>query len=284
MSLARQKLLDPFKVRGFVDWELINESTGKVSKRGQGQARFHYLPKWFTSLLPLGQENAIVNNARSQLASALIGTSVTYPQYIALGTGTTAVAAGDTGLETVSQYDGGNDAKIANSRTLKGLYTSRIVATFTTAEGNVNIRELGLFEGNDASQNMWARVRVTINKVNTERLNVYWYIIFERRTGLAIKTGASITVGGGATGAATATTFTFPSSVTVVMIHNEAGEDVYFKFNEALTGSPPTNYDLLLVNGERFFMNNEEIEVSTVSIYKASNITLPHNALSIRGW
>tara|TARA_Y100000310_G_C20684585_1_gene818142 strand:+ start:922 stop:1845 length:924 start_codon:yes stop_codon:yes gene_type:complete len=279
--------LDPFKVKGYVDWELIDDATGKVTKHGRAWSHSRltrFLPDWIASRLPLGKENAIVNNARNQLANALIGTSVTYPEYIAIGTGTDSVAASDTALQTVSQYDGANDAKQAVSRTLKGQFTARIVAQFTTAQANVNIREVGLFEANDASQNMWARVNINVNKNETERLNIYWYLVFERRTGLAIKTGASI----GATGtivADTDSTLTFASSVTIVMITNNSGVKAYFKLNEALTGgASPTNYDFSLDNGEAYIQSDEEIEVSTIHVIMNDAFTMPDNELSVRGW
>ena len=285
--MIRQKLLDPARVKGYVHWELEDETTGKIVKRGRGRVEGRYislLPGVVTRFLRLGTENAIVDHARNQLATACIGSSVTFPQYVALGTGTTDVAASQTALATVNQYDGANDAKIANSRTLRGQYTSRIVAQFLTTEGNTTITELGLFEANDASQDMWARDRVNITKTPTERLNIYWYLVFERRTGLAIKSGASIGVTGVVT-AATDSTMTFASAATIVIIENNAGEVVYIKLNEALNhGVSPTNYDFRMANGTRVELLNEEVEVSTVHVVKPTGHAMPHNSLSIRGW
>jgi hypothetical protein len=282
----RLALVDGLEARGYVHWELVDDKTGRVTKHGEGHGErtyWKFLPKWLHSWLPLGRRNAIVNNGRARFADAFIGTSVTYPSFIALGTGTNKVAASDTGLQTVSQYDGSNDAKVANSRTLKGLYTSRITVQFATTEANINVREVGLFEANDSSQNMWARVNINVTKTSSERLNIYWYVTFERREGLAIKSGASIATSGNIADATTST-LTFASPVTIFTIHNNSGVSMYVKLNEALTGSPPTNYDFLIEDSDTIFQSDEEIEVSTVHVYKAGAVTMPHNSVSVRGW
>ena len=283
----RWNFLDQFKVRGYVDWELVDDATGKVVKRGEGTATrwwYRYIPSFLQQLLRLGTENAVVDYARNRMATAVIGTSVTYPTFIALGTGTNAVAASDTALQTVSQYDGSNDAKVASSQSLKGLYTSRIVVQFGTTEGNVTIRELGLFPANDASQNMWARVNVNIAKTSSERLNVYWYIVFERRAGLAIKTGTSIAATG-TTVANTDSTLTFASAVTIFVVHNNSGVVMYLKLNGAMTGSPPQDYDYVLQDGQSLIQSEEEVEVTTIHVYLNAAITpSTSNLLTFQGW
>lgn len=256
-----QHIVNP---RGYVRWTLTDDKTKKVIKGGRA--------------------NVITNYARQQLADAFIGTAVTFPQFVAVGTGTTTPAAADTALETLSQYDGANDAKQADSRSVRGLYTSRIVTQFITSEANITIRELGLYDAANGG-NLWARVAINVTKSNTQRFTVYWYITFERTTGVAIKSGGSI----GATGtvtAATESTLTFASAVTIVMIHNNAGEDLYFRLNQALSGeSPPVTYDFVLADGERLFLNNEEISISTVSVYGATiNGSMPLNTLAVVGW
>tara|TARA_Y100000310_G_scaffold160685_1_gene160461 strand:- start:377 stop:1291 length:915 start_codon:yes stop_codon:yes gene_type:complete len=299
LSTPKLGLREDFKVKGYVHWELIDSTSGKIVETGKGRVEersfIHRIPystlallpsrlqAWAEHFFPLGTENAIVDHARNQLATAMIGTAVTYPSFVAVGTGTTAVGASQTGLVTVSQYDGANDAKAAASRTLKGQFTSRIVTQFDTDEANVTIRELGLFEANDASTNMWARVRVTIAKTSSNRLNIYWYILFERRAGVAIKSGASI----GATGTVTSNTditLNFASAVTIVVIHNNSGVRMYVKFNAALTGSPPTDYDFILEDGQTYMQSEEEIEISTVHVYMDDAITMPDNKLVVRGW
>ena len=284
-----EKVVEYVLPKGYVHWELIDEKTGKITHHGVGTAEINWvkyaeriLPKFLKRFLPLGDENAILNFARNKFADFFIGTSVTPPEYIGIGTGTGNVAASDTALDTLTHYDGVNDAKIASSKTLLGLYTSRIVTQFSTTEAVQSIRQLGLFDAAN-SGNLWAKVKVTINKANTERLNVYWYILWERRVGVAIKTGASI----GATGttvANTDSTLTFASAVTIVTIHNNTGIRAYFKLNEALTGDPPTNFDFLLEDGDSMTQSDEEIEISTIHVYLDDGIVMPNNKLTARGW
>jgi hypothetical protein len=294
--MAGLKIAEPAILRGYVDWELVDDKTGRVTSNGRGWIRRKWLGRrlsrildfltpylpFLSRLFPYGVENALVNTARNKLANAFIGTATTYPQWIGIGTGTNDVGGGDTALQTLVHYDGTNDAKVADSKTLKGQFTSRIITQFTTAQANQSIRELGLFDAAN-SGNLWARVRVTINKTSSERLNVHWYIIFERRSSLAIKTGASI----GATGTITANTditLTFSSSVTIVIIFNNSSVPMYIKFNGALTSSPPTDYDAYIESGGHFIMSDEEIDVSTVHVYMNAAITMPHNNLTVRGW
>jgi hypothetical protein len=290
--MSGMKIADAAEPRGYVDWELIDDATGEITKRGRGYIHRTWYGRLYDCLfgrwkpLRLGTPNGIVNNGREQMATALTGGSVTYPTFVGVGTGTTAVTASDTALETVSQYDGANDAKAVSSRSLLGRFTARIIAQFLTTEANITITELGLFEANDASTNMWARVRVNIVKANTERLNIYWYIVFERRPGLAIKTGASTQ----ATGVVTQneiSTITFGSNVTVLRVHNNTGQIVYLKLNAALNhATAPTNYDYKLADGESMELLNEEIDVSTISVTTpAASFTIESsNVMVAQGW
>ena len=250
---------------GYVEWELENIKTGLVTKSGKS--------------------NIVVNYARDRLAQALIGTSVTYPGFISVGTGTTSPSAADTGLVTLSQYDGANDAKAFTSKSVKSIYTARYVTQFTSGEANITIRELGLFDSANAG-NMWARVTVNITKTSSEVLTIYWNITFDRSSGVAIKTGASIS----ATGTATSNdkfTATFASAVTVVMLHNNSGNELYYKINEDLDAAkPPVDYDGILQDNERVYFIEEEISISTIALFSAVNNVgvLPINDFAIVGW
>ena len=56
----------------------------------------------------------IVDAFLNLLRDAIYGDSVTYPTHIAIGTGTTAAAAGDTALETEVFPDGANRSAISS--------------------------------------------------------------------------------------------------------------------------------------------------------------------------
>lgn len=279
------------RVRGFVHWQLIDDATGHIVAQGEGFAdtfleRLYYaLPRWLRWLFPtklLGSPNAILNTARERLANWVVGDTVTIPQYIGIATGTGSIGAADTALDTPVDYDGANEAKQAASLSVKSNFISRIVTNFLTTEANQTIGQLGLFDAANSGL-LWAKVKVSITKTSTQRLNIYWYIIFERLSTLAIKTGASV----GATGSITAntsSTLTFSNPVTVVMLHNNSGVGAYFKLNGALTGSPPTDYDFFLADGESKEYVAEEFEVSTVHVYMNDTLTMPTNELTVRGW
>ena len=291
--MSGMKIADAAEPRGYVDWELIDDATGEITKRGRGYIHRTWYGRLYDCLfgrwkpLRLGTPNGIVNNGREQMATALTGGSVTYPTFVGLGDGTTAVTASDTGLDSKIFYDGATgEAKAASSRTLLGRFKARIIVQFAASEAVDTITEMGLFEADDADANMWARVRVNIVKANTELLNIYWYITFERRPGLAIKTGASTQ----ATGVVTQneiSTITFASNVTVLRVHNNTGQIVYLKLNAALNhATAPTNYDYKLADGESMELLNEEIDVSTISVTTpAASFTIESsNVMVAQGW
>ncbi len=285
------KMVERSAAVGRVHWELISDKTGKVIKRGDGVIENYWMnlvPKfmrtWLTEHYPdlLGQHNSVLNHARNVLADSMIGTSVTYPGFIGIATGTGDVTASDTALDTPVDYDGANEAKAVDTKALRGQFTARFITQFTTAESNQNIRQLGLFDAAN-SGNLWAKVSVVINKADTQRLNIYWYFTFERRAGLAIKSGTSI----GATGSIvsdTDSTLTFASPITILAIENNAAAEAFIKFNGAFTGSPPTNYDYKIPVDGRLELLNEEIEINTVHVYMTDAITMPSNEFTVRGW
>lgn len=286
--MSRVSIAESPDLRGYVDWELIDDKTGRIVRRGKRRLRFlspslyTKLPRFIRTKFPLGDQNAIVDGGRNRLADAMIGTATTFPEYIAVGTGSNLVASSDTDLQTLSQYDGSNDAKIASGKSLFGNFTSRISTQFLTTEANVNIRELGLFDAAN-SGNLWARVNVVINKTSTQRLNVFWYIVFERRSSLAIKTGSSV----GATGALTANTvgtLTFASAVTILRFFNNTGGIVYVRINDALESATPTNYDFKLADQDEISLLGEEISISILSVLSTIGVTMPANTLIARGW
>ncbi len=288
-------LHDPVVAKGYVRWEITDEND-KVLRTGMGFAEswwFKYIPSFLRRFFPFGQKNAVVNKGRSQLVNWLAGdNTVSQPAYVAVGTGTGLVASSDERLGTAILYTGGSvTAKGVNSRSTYAGYSVRYIASFatneiTTGSSSVNVRELGLFDGSDpATDNMWARVNVNITKANTEKLNIYWYLVFERREGLAIKSGTSIgTTGNIAPNASGGSALTFASNVTVLMIHNNSGVVAYMKFNGSMTGTPPTDYDLVLQDGQSYIQSDEEISIGSIYVYMNDTITMPDNQFVIRGW
>ena len=291
MMKERNNFIDQFAVKGYVHWEITDEN-GKVKRRGEGigsQWWLKWIPNFIRRVLPFGKQNAVVDSARANLATFMTGTSVTPPSYIMVGTGTDTVAGSDTGLQTPIVYTGSSYGKAINSSSVFSQWTARFIVSFatneiTTSASNIDLKEAGLFTGTAIDSGMWARVNIDVTKAPSENLVIYWYITFERRSGLAIKSGASIATTGNIT-QNTSSELAFASPVTIVTIHNDTGGRAYFKFNEALTGTPPTNFDLVLEDGQSWWLSEEEIEMTSIFAYVTSgNITMPSNTLSVRGW
>ena len=77
----------------------------------------------------------IVDAFLNLLRDAIYGDSVTYPTHIAIGTGTTPAAAGDTALETEVFPDGANRSAIS-SKTKPAAKTTRSQMLVGTGEAN----------------------------------------------------------------------------------------------------------------------------------------------------
>ena len=103
---------------------------------------------------------------------------------------------------------------------------------------------------------------------------------------MAIKSGASAAATGTFSNS-TPVTLTFASAVTVLMLHNNSGTQIYFKINEALDGAdPPVDYDGVLQDNYRFELLNEEISISTVSVWGTAlgTAAAPSNVIGCVGW
>ena len=280
----KNSFIDGVRPRGYVHWEILDEDDN-VIERGYGvgsQWWLKYIPNFLHKFLPYGKQNAIVNVARKRITDWVAGGSApAVPNYVAVGTGDTPVAAADTALETAVPYTGVTaTAKIADTTTVFGEMSVRYVTSFntneiTTGASNVDIKEFGLFTGTDLSTaDMWARVNVNITKSPQQKVNIYWYLVFERRTGLAIKSGESIGATGSIT-ANTASTLSFASQVTICTIHNNTGQPLYVKLNGVLVGSPPTNYDFILLDGQSYLQSDEEIAMvaqENINKWKSNNM------------
>jgi hypothetical protein len=250
---------------GVVTWVLEDVNTGK-KKYGKSN-------------------NLVVNTGRVQMANAIINASPLLPDYIGVGTGTTAPAAGDTDLETVFQYDGANNAKQVAAKFVVSTYKARMSTQFLTSEANTTIREIGLFTAANPTYTMWARVAVNITKTSAHRLTIFWHITFERDTDVALKIGTSIAATGTVT-QNTDSTLTFASAVTVLRLVNNTGAVLYVRLNGATTGgNPPTTYDYRMANGTSLELMNEEIEITQVNVLSTvATFSLPDNKLVCVGW
>lgn len=124
-------------------------------------------------------KNMAVDDGLESLASRLSGTDDPTTKgtilYCGLGTDSTAVTANDTdlGTETVR--------KLITTRSSTGK-TAKFKTFFNTSEGNVTIREIGLF-GDDAtavadSGTLFCRLIVNKTKTSSETLTLEWDVTF----------------------------------------------------------------------------------------------------------
>lgn len=88
------------------------------------------------------------NTGKAKLVDALDNTQLTRPTYIGWGTGTTAAAATDTGLETASAEARTNGTPTQQTTTVAG-DTFQVVGTVTSTSSQT-ISEAALFDASTA--------------------------------------------------------------------------------------------------------------------------------------
>ncbi len=119
--------------------------------------------------------NLIVDVGRGAIASALTGSATSYPNYLGFGTGTTAVASGQTALVTPVNASW----KAIGAKTLYSAYIASFDTTYGTSEANGSYTEIGIFAGASASYfsgTLFARALASITKTSTQSLTVNWRI------------------------------------------------------------------------------------------------------------
>ena len=119
--------------------------------------------------------NLIVNAGRAAITNGLIGSTTAYPNYLELGTGTTAVAVTQTALVTPSTATWKGIA----AKTLYSTYIASFDTTYVTSEANGTFSEIGIFAGANATANsgsLFARALIAITKTSSMTLTVNWRI------------------------------------------------------------------------------------------------------------
>lgn len=111
----------------------------------------------------------VVTTGLNRIAALLAQDSTAFPSHIAIGTGTTAAAAGDTALETEVDRNA-----IATTSSSGAVVTFKVFFGKTEANGNT-ISEVGLFD-QAAGGTMFARTILgsTVVKDATKSLTITW--------------------------------------------------------------------------------------------------------------
>lgn len=120
-------------------------------------------------------ENMVMNGGLSDIASLMIGSTTPVPTHVALGTGTTAVAANQTALAT-----GDNTTwRSIVARTKYSTYIASYETTYSTSLANGTWSEIALYSGGTGtafSGTMFARALVTVTKTSSQVLSVAWRV------------------------------------------------------------------------------------------------------------
>jgi hypothetical protein len=120
-------------------------------------------------------KNLVVNAGLAHITSRLLGTSSGVMSHMALGSGTTAAAAGNTALG--SQL---GSRKTLTSSVQSGTNNEAItyVATFAAGEGTGAVTEAGIFNAATAGTMLCRTVFSVVNKGAADVLQVTWTVAF----------------------------------------------------------------------------------------------------------
>lgn len=119
-------------------------------------------------------KNLVVTVGKQFIASSMLKTTVNSPAamtHMAVGTSTTAAAAGDTTL----------GAEISGSRTALGSASASgnvvtYICTFPAGTGTGAVTEAGIFNASSSGTMLCRTVFSVVNKASTDALNITWTV------------------------------------------------------------------------------------------------------------
>lgn len=118
-------------------------------------------------------KNLIVNSGLAYIVSRMVGTSKAVMTHMALGSSTTAAAAGQTDLTTaVGSREALDSSTISGSNNEKVVY----VATFEAGDATGAITEAGIFNASSGGDMLCRTVFNVVNKAADDAMNVTWTI------------------------------------------------------------------------------------------------------------
>lgn len=117
--------------------------------------------------------NLVVNTGLAYIVSRMVGTAKNVMSHMAIGSGSTAAAAGDTGLNTqISSRKSLDSTTIAGSNNEQVVY----VATFAAGESTGAITEAGIFNAGSSGDMLCRTVFAVVNKGASDSMVITWTI------------------------------------------------------------------------------------------------------------
>lgn len=114
--------------------------------------------------------NLVVSSGLEFICSRMAGTSAGVMSHMALGSGTTAAAAGDTDLQSILGSREALDSTTANSNTIT------YVSSFEAGEGTGAVTEAGIFNASSSGTMLCRTVFAVVNKQADDTMSVTWTI------------------------------------------------------------------------------------------------------------
>ncbi len=114
--------------------------------------------------------NLVVSAGLTYICSRMEGTSANVMSHMALGSGTTAAAAGDTDLESILGSREALDSTTASSNTIT------YVSSFEAGEGTGAVTEAGIFNASTSGTMLCRTVFAVVNKQADDTMSVTWTI------------------------------------------------------------------------------------------------------------
>lgn len=118
-------------------------------------------------------KNLVVNAGLAYIASRMTGTSKSVMSHMALGSGTTAAAAGQTDLVSVL---GSREA--LDSTTIAGTNNEKVVyvSSFEAGDATGAVTEAGIFNAASSGDMLCRTVFSVVNKAADDTLSITWTI------------------------------------------------------------------------------------------------------------
>ena len=113
--------------------------------------------------------NLVVTTGKNYVASRMKDATATAMSHIAIGTGSSAAAAGNTALGTEA-------ARVALASTTVSTNTVTYVGTFPAGSGTGAITESGIFNASSAGTLLCRTVFATVNKASTDQMTITWVV------------------------------------------------------------------------------------------------------------